>query len=619
MLGTDDRRLYSECFAAPEGYVLDCAVGTTYSLDLESLLFAHVCIATSGRAEPDGALRDPVSVLEAVHRTSERVTVFCHAGETNAPSQPQAIYSLLESSIVPARGRGGGAIFHPKLWLLRFRALGDGNVLLRAVVLSRNITTSRAWDSFVCLEGEPQRGRQDTSRGLAQLLRALPSLATAPLTPSRAAALEKLAVDAERTAFAAPAPFEGLAELVAVGTEKDRGFRPAETGDRVLAISPFVSPETLRAFRKLAPIGDLVGRPEEMSKCPREVIAAWSAHTLHDDACSGSDAADDGTTMATAEVAPQGLHVKALAIQTGRRTTWWLGSGNLTDPVRTGSSVELMVRLEGKSSHVGIESFLESGFRDLLQPYTHAPPPDDPQEGARSAVERAKCLLVDANLSARCEARPDGWDIILEGAIDVPEGVSMSARPVSLPASRARELSTGVASWRFEHVSVEALTALFAFRLVAGKGEAAFSLELTLKLPLEGLPAERDTRITRAIVKDRAAFLRYLECLLEGVDGVALDGVSGLAREPRVGEGTGTAASPFAPGLLEQLLRALHRDPARLTGVRALLERTEGESEGDGLAVIPPELRELWRAIEPHIIDPGATSGAARTERAEAR
>jgi hypothetical protein len=43
--------------------------------------------------------------------------------------------------------------------------------------------------------------------------------------------------------------------------------------------------------------------------------------------------------------------------------------------------------------------------------------------------------------------------------------------------------------------------------------------------------------------------------------------------------------------------------------VRALLDRTEGE---DSVTVIPPELRELWRAIEPHIVVPSTT----RTEEA---
>ena len=63
MLDPDVRRLYSECFAAPPDYALDCVVGTTYSLDLDSLLFASFCLATSGIEDPEGALDGPVALL----------------------------------------------------------------------------------------------------------------------------------------------------------------------------------------------------------------------------------------------------------------------------------------------------------------------------------------------------------------------------------------------------------------------------------------------------------------------------------------------------------------------------------------------------------------------------
>jgi hypothetical protein len=100
-------------------------VGTTYSLDLDSLLFALFSLATSGVEDPDGALGNPVALLEAIHRLSDHVTLFAHAGETHAPERPRALYALLERCMVPARGRGG-AIFHPKVWVLRYRSRSNG-------------------------------------------------------------------------------------------------------------------------------------------------------------------------------------------------------------------------------------------------------------------------------------------------------------------------------------------------------------------------------------------------------------------------------------------------------------------------------------------------------------
>jgi hypothetical protein len=594
VLEPDVRRLYSECFAAPPDHDLDCAVGTTYSLDLDSLLFALFCLATSGVEDPDNALGNPVALLEAIHRLSDRVTLFAHAGETHAPERPRALYALLERCMVPAQGRGG-AIFHPKVWVLRYRSRSSDAVLLRVVVLSRNLTGSRAWDTFVCLEGSPEGVTREESRELGELLRALPSFAVAGQGPAgaRLAQLESLAHAVERTRFEAPAPFEGAAAFVALGVVPGRRFEPP-AGNRLLAISPFVSPETLDVLRALAPRAQLVGRDEEMGKCSPDVLARWDAFVLHEGASADADVSDDAAE-ATGEAAPQGLHAKALVIESNLHATWWLGSANLTDPVRSGSSVELMVRLTGKVSKVGIDPFWDAGFGALLLSYRHRELPLDPAEGNRSIVQRAQRRISEAKLELRCEAAADGWCLSLEGAVPDLDGVVATCRPVSLAPSREVSLSNGSGVSRSASLSAEALTAFVAFRLVAGSGDARFELAFTLKLPIKGLPEERDARVASAIIKDRAAFMNYLRCLL-------VDFGSTSAVEPQAsGLEKGVTSQDQAlrsAGLLESLLRTLHRDPGRLHGLRTLLARCAPGSEQD---VIPDEMRAVWAAIEPHL------------------
>jgi hypothetical protein len=366
----------------------------------------------------------------------------------------------------------------------------------------------------------------------------------------------------------------------------------------VLAISPFVSPSTLNELRKLAPHGTLLSRPEEMSKCPSEVIARWHAQSIHEGASSDAELADDATAVTSADPAPQGLHAKALAIQSAKRTIWWLGSGNLTDPVRNGSSVELMLRLEGKTSLVGIDAFLEAGFQKLLVEYHYSPAPQDPQDGSRSAVEKAKLGLISANLSLTCEPEDDRWALVLVGSMGIPEPVALACRPISLPAARALRLSADGSLLRYEQLRMEELTALFCFELSAGSGKARFETTLTLKLPIEGLPQERDARIARSIVKDRTAFLSYLRCLLS-INGDDLLGAP-VTKRSNDRQGTVESSSAFASGLLEHLLRTLHRDPERLRAIPALLQRTSAPEDGEA-STIPDEFRHIWAVIEPHL------------------
>lgn len=599
MLDPEDRRLYSEIFSAPDDCVFDQAIGTTYSLDLESLLFALACIATRGSAEPESLLKDPVALLEAIHRVSNRVTLFHHAGETNAPTQPQAIFSLLEKCMVPARGRAGGAIFHPKLWVLRYTARSDGSPRFRVVILSRNLTTSRAWDSYLCLEGEPERGRQAESSDLAELIRALPSLAVPEVDEGRQDALRTLADEIHRIRFAAPAPFTSTAQFIATGFGKQPGFQPDDSGDAILAISPFVSNGMLQALRELGQHGMLIGRPEEMARCEAEVIQAWDAFTLSEGASSEADTAEDSLRVHSADPAPQGLHAKALAIQNKRRTAWWFGSGNLTDPVRTGTSVELMVRLEGPTSKVGIQAFLDAGFGKLREPYTFSPLPPDPQEGSRSAVTKAKLVLLDAKLRLRCQEEDGGWLLELSGIPQLNPSVKAGCHPVTLPGARAVPLVPSLLVFR--EVTLEGLSALMCFQLEAGSGGAHFACQLTLKLPIQGLPPERDAHVTRSIIKDRATFLRYLQCLLGNAGREFSSSSDSGKRNPQGGVAGG---SLFASGLLEQLLETLHREPERLRGLKSLLARVPDDGEQ---GVVPADFRQLWSVVEP-LLPPEARS-----------
>ena len=595
MLDPDFRRLYSECFAAPPDHDLDGAVGTTYSLDLDSLLFAMFCLSTSGVEDPEGAMSNPVALLEAIHRTSERVTLFAHVGEMNAPARPRSLYALLERCVMPAQGRGG-AIFHPKLWALRYRSRADGSALVRVVVLSRNLTSSRAWDQLVCLEGAPEATVLEENRELVELMRALPSFVVGePLPEARLVELEGLARDVARTRFAAPVPFSGVARFMALGVRPGRRFE-LPGGDRLFAMAPFVSTDALKVLRAQAKRAQLVARAEELAKCTAAAVGEWEVSVLHEGASLNADSAEGALGSDTADAAPEGLHAKVYAVESGQQVTWWLGSGNLTDPVRDGTSVELMVSLTGKVSSVGIDAFLDAGFGSLLEKYQHQAAPTDAAEGSRACVERTKRQLCAAPLALRC--RPDGalWTLALDGALPDPvEGVEATCRIVTLPPHRAIRLFGDASACEFAGLSPEGLSAFLAIRLVAGTGEARFEHEFTLKLSITGLPQDRDARVARAIVKDRAAFMAYLRCLFE-----ELAPLVGGEAEERHAESEGAAAlgASLTTGLLEPMLRTVHRDPERLRGLRALLESCES---GADAAVIPAEFRAVWAAVEPFL------------------
>jgi len=599
MLATQHRRLYSECFRAPTGYVFECAVGTTFTLDFEAFLFVPIALSSTTLADPDAVLHDPVWMLEAIHRVGDRLTVFCEDGRANAPAFRHGLLSLLEDSFVPVRARADFAIFHPKLWLIRFRNGADQSVLLRAVILSRNLSASRCWDTLVSLEGIPNPKQVVAdSHDLASLVRALPELVCrGRLSDERKQQIEELASDAERTPFFAPEPFDTgtRASFVALGLDNQRIWNPGK-GGRILGISPFLSDDALRWLAKLGPDRILVSREETLDSCDRAALADWRCFGLHDAAGTDAQVGESESVDRSCDVL-HGLHAKALAVENGSRTAWWLGSANLTSPVKSGTNVEFLVRLEGRTRDVGIDKFLKSGFESLLRPYDIAlSPTPTPPDQAQALVDQAQQLVVRSALQVECaESEAGGWSLRLGGDLRLLEGTTVTLWPLTLPQGHAQRWTGNPVEFR--GLTIETLTAFFVFRIEATMDGRTASATFTCKLPVTGFPSDRAGMVVRSVIRNRGDFLNYLRRLLADVGGTARDLAGG---EPRRREGSvnGGRSEQTDAVLLEGVVRALRRSPERLRAIDRTIERLRSSNDDYATQkVLPPDLLEFWSIV----------------------
>ena len=64
-----------------------------------------------------------------------------------------------------------GHLFHPKIWLLRYRSDG-GPDCYRLLCLTRNLTLNHSWDAVLRLDGQQRGGPKAGNRPLAGLIRA---------------------------------------------------------------------------------------------------------------------------------------------------------------------------------------------------------------------------------------------------------------------------------------------------------------------------------------------------------------------------------------------------------------------------------------------------------------
>src|SRR5689334_2571260 len=121
MLAPDARAVLLDQLRPPVGCRLDAAVATTFTLDLAAALVPPLAFASfEMRGTPD-----PVAALEAVRSCTDRVDIFCQAGQVAVPAQASDLMAYLEPMVHEVRRPRPGHLFHPKIWLLRYRGEGE--------------------------------------------------------------------------------------------------------------------------------------------------------------------------------------------------------------------------------------------------------------------------------------------------------------------------------------------------------------------------------------------------------------------------------------------------------------------------------------------------------------
>ena len=119
-----DRVNYSQILKPPSGYKVESAVGTTYSMDLATLVASAISLGLLEDTTPE-ILNNPICILSALQKISDKVVVFCEAGQIKVPKQASPLSILLDKMIVPVALEYDNKIkrfpaFHPKTWLVTY-------------------------------------------------------------------------------------------------------------------------------------------------------------------------------------------------------------------------------------------------------------------------------------------------------------------------------------------------------------------------------------------------------------------------------------------------------------------------------------------------------------------
>ena len=167
---TDDNKVYTEILLPPEGYELEKAVCTTYTLDFRAYLAVLMAFAGDNTDYNDnGPLEEQIL---AVEDNAKKITVFYDVGHARNADKIGIVKSLLSSKNIkqislpkPKEDKRIPA-FHPKVWLLKYTK--GKSAKFKFIVLSRNLSFDTSWDTFIVFNGK--KGRNKNTDAVVKLL-----------------------------------------------------------------------------------------------------------------------------------------------------------------------------------------------------------------------------------------------------------------------------------------------------------------------------------------------------------------------------------------------------------------------------------------------------------------
>ncbi|MDU6339840.1 MAG: phospholipase D family protein [Clostridium sp.] len=571
----EDRVSYGKILTPPLDYKLDFAIGTTYSLDLNALIGVPISLALSEEIN-DEFIQNPIVLLEGIRRASDKFIIFNEAGQIKVPKVKNNIYSLMESGVNQV-SLPNNKSFHPKLWLIKY--ISDINEpIYRVIVLSRNLTFDRSWDMVVSLEGTENKKRTRKNDGIQDMLRFLLQYTT---SEEKKGKIKEIIEELYYVHFQTNDNYYTDFNFYSFGVTKKSKEISDLIGDynELLVISPFLSYKTLRDLYTKKGKKTLITRRKELEKLDSQTIIDFATYVMKEDVVIGEKYLSESEET---DFKNQDIHAKFYGKSEGSNNTFFIGSANCSNNAFNGN-VEFLIELQYKKRGFYISSFIEDLFGDKED--------ENPFERVfrieqTTAAEEEPCDKIEKAIKRLCRSKifakvinNDGKYSLSITCDDIPSDVEFYISP--LGSNKKAKLS--------KFVTIECLTIseLGEFFKIEGRIKED-TLARVIKLPVEGIPANRDNEIFKSIISDKEAFFRYVAFMLS--DNYLLEVLQQLE-----GKRAGWTKDNFSDNsivIYENMLRTIAKEPEKIQELRAIIDIIDDDK------IIPKEFNELYSVFE---------------------
>lgn len=611
-----DRINYGEALMPPVGYRLERAVGTTYSLDLETLTAVSIALGLIEDTDSE-LISNPISMLSAFQKISDRITVFCEAGQIKLPYKPNALCLTLEKMVVPVAlsSRGDDTwfpAFHPKTWVLEY-CNESGEKKYRFVVMSRNMTFDHSWDVACAMDGDKDSGGGVDSKPISDFLRFLKKKLNKELTnySRQREDLSYLIKALSKVRFQVEEGFSECDVLpLGIGANGyDMATDELFSGNfhELVVMSPFLAGgviENLNSPKKSlsGTKRTLITRRTEIPRLSGGKASNFDVYVMKDEVIDGESAISDGKEIKKDDsisqdsnedsksldeeentqedvYSKQDIHAKVYLRRKYHNVDLYLGSMNASYAAIS-SNVEMMLRLRTKDNMLSGERFLnEIMGEDREQkrnPFELIPQNDlkgSVEVSAQDNIERTIKRICRIKMDAVVEQNDERFNILITAKIDSElDGVTI--RPL-----RSNKESELLPKMSFEFLDMLQLSEFY----VVSASIDNCTLERVIMIPTSGMPEGRDTEIIRNVIRSKKQFIEYVSFIL-GDDYVQ----SFLENKKATGSVGDWDQNRVLPAVYEKMLKTSVSDPDRLGEIQYIANAIEEEE------IIPPEFREMY-------------------------
>jgi hypothetical protein len=557
-------------------YRVDFAVGTTYSLDLDT--FISLPFSLGFLEEPDEVMKKSVAyIFSALRLCSDRLAVFCNFSDIKVPPQTRKVYyALMEGSVFSinaSRRKNQIVNFHPKVWVVKESSL-TGDAKVKVIVMSRNLTKDGSLDCVCVLDGHvgdkpASKAAQAKHEPLCAFLEYLGSKADSRKRTKIGHLIEDIrCIRAFETEGSAYDDYDllpmGIPDYSGVETLQEL---TTESRDAVI-VSPFLDDKTLESFSTVRN-RFLLTREDSITEKAVELFGQENIWTMNPQMIDND--LDESVD----------LHAK-MYFSTPRENSehyLYLGSTNATQG-GFDRNVEFLLRLRFRPNRTSFYDFRSYFTDDAEKRFSQmvglpAGASDAQLEYQQSlALRRVVASIKDATVMLD-EQKEGRYSVALRLASC---GDAATIYPLMRPDLKS-ELTSGQVC--FEGLSLIELT---EFYVVECEG-----LSRVVKIPTRGIPSERDDEICRQVIGSRSQFMDCISFLLsESKASYVIDRAMSSSLPTGSGEGEGEDAA-FA-AVYESMLRQAYEDPDTFDDIRTFVDSLPAD-------VVPEEFDSLYRMM----------------------